>query len=81
MCNDKLLEELKHLQVKPKKLCCTASSTCWCGQVSYKFGHSVVFEGCMSPAEMLEVAGSDMNAQDIQYLKKLSTYDFDHTEP
>ncbi len=47
MCNDKLLEELKHLQVKPKKIYCTASSTCWCSKLSYKFGHLASGDRCI----------------------------------
>lgn len=35
----------------------------------------------MSPTEMLEAAGSNMSAQDIKYLKQLSKYEFDSTEP
>jgi hypothetical protein len=82
MCDaPRLLEELKPLQVKPKKLCCKANTTCWCNQVSYRFGHATHFEGCMSPAEMLERAGSDMNTQDIAYLKQMMNYEFDANEP
>jgi hypothetical protein len=79
MCDDKLLNQLKHLQVTPRKICCTASSACWCSKVSYKF--EIQSEKCMSPVEMLEVAGRDMNFQDVEYLKTLALYEFDPREP
>ncbi len=82
MCDAKLLEELKHLQVAPKKLCCTASSTCWCSKISYRFGmQTMQFEGCMSPTEMLETVGDDMTSADVQYLTRLTSYEFDPREP
>ena len=82
MCDSmKILDELRPRQIKPKTVKCTASSTCWCMQVSHKFGHDRNIGGCMSPAEMLDAAGNVMNAHDIKYLKQLSKYEFDPNEP
>lgn len=75
---DKLLESVRHLQVKPKNLKCTVSSTCWCNNISFRFIHQPL-ELCMSPAEMLETAGSEMNEKDKKYLNTLIGYKFDST--
>lgn len=64
-----LLQQLKHLQVKPEELRCTCSSTCWCMNVSYRF--PMTTGECMSPAEMLEIAGEELNNTDRQYLISL----------
>ena len=64
-----LLQQLKHLQVKREELRCTCSSTCWCMKVSYKFPMST--GECMSPAEMLEIAGNELSKTDRQYLISL----------
>lgn len=79
MCDDTILKTLKGRQVKPKELKCTASSTCWCSGVTYKIEY--YSDVCMSPAEMLEHAQHEMNAQDIKYLKTLSKYKFNPESP
>jgi hypothetical protein len=70
----KILTQLKRQKQKPP-LQCTASSTCWCANVSYRFP-MVVIDECMSPQEMLERGGDDLCTQDVKYLKSLSDRDF-----
>lgn len=79
MCDIDLLNSIKHLQIKPKELCCKKSSTCWCNGLMYRMQHSA--DECMSPGEMLNLCGHEMNAQDIKYLKKLSSYKFNPESP
>lgn len=79
MCDYKLLKSMRDLQVKPRELKCTASSTCWCFGVSHKIQHDS--DTCMSPSEMLKFHGKDMCTSDIRYLKKLTSYDFNPESP
>lgn len=77
MCDaTKILEYLRERQVKPEPLCCTASSNCWCNQLSYRFPLEQMYEICLSPKEMLEQAGHDMNSEDIKYLRSLIHKEF-----
>ena len=72
MCDaTELIKKLQPLQVKPKELKCTASTTCWCNSISHRFPHSTMFEGCMSPREMLELDGKNMSEHDRKYLESL----------
>ena len=71
MCDATLLTKLKHLQVKPEDLECTLDQSCWCNNISYRFSHIINFEGCMSPKEMLETGGSNLQETDKKYLQNL----------
>lgn len=74
MCNgDQLLKQLPQRPV----LQCTASTQCWCNQISFRFPINQIQDSCMSPAEMLEQFGDDLTQSDKQLLHKLSTYCFE----
>lgn len=77
MCNaDKLLKEMKHLQVKPKPVKCTCSVKCWCNQLSFKYPANQPWDSCLSPEEMLNQYQNQMDEDDIKYLKSLLGREF-----
>lgn len=73
MCDINLLNELKSRQVKLDELECKCSHKCWCNQLSFRFPlDQPPGDECMSPTEMLDKYGSQMDKDDIKYLKSLS---------
>lgn len=72
MCDrDQLLNDLKHLQVKPKPLCCTVDASCWCMRVQTRFTHPLDLSDCLSPQEMLDQASVNLPEHDRVYLQSL----------
>jgi hypothetical protein len=76
MCDENLLYKMKPLQLKPKPVCCTQSSKCWCNDLSFRFPMDQIQDECMSPKQMLEYYGSEMSSRDKKYLQSLLGRDF-----
>jgi hypothetical protein len=76
MCDDKLLQQLKHLQVKPPIVECTQSSNCWCNEISFRFPMTQIQDECMSPKQLLDTYSDQMSTSDKQYLTNMSRYEF-----
>lgn len=77
MCDAlKMLEQLKHMQLKPEPLYCTCSTNCWCNHISFRSPVEQAMEECMSPAELLEQYGDHMNGTDKKYLWFLTGREF-----
>lgn len=72
---DALLNDLRHLQVKPKDLHCLANNDCWCMKVQARFVHADDNE-CMSPQEMLNQASVMLSESDRVYLQSLTSRNF-----
>lgn len=70
VCDYTLVEKMKRLQVKPGVLECTPGPNCWCAELSFRF--PLVENGdCMSPKEMLDLYGNDLNEADRRCLTRL----------
>lgn len=81
MCDgERLLLNMKQLQVKPEPLCCTVDSDCWCMRVQTRFSHPLDKEDCMSPQEMLDMASVDLPEHDRIYLNGLVGREFKRCE-
>jgi hypothetical protein len=68
---DKLLEELKTRQLRPKALVCTASSNCWCHKLETKLPHHEGYDVCLAPTQLLQLYEKQFTCKDINYLKSL----------
>lgn len=74
MCDGmKILSELK---VNLPELKCKPGNGCWCENIKYKFDMCDGTGTCMSPKEMLDVAGEEMGDNDRRYLRSLLKYKF-----
>ena len=76
MCDDTLLQRMKHLQVNAPQLKCTQNTNCWCNDLSFRFPMEQIQDVCMSPSELLTFYESQMTHRDISYLKSLSHHEF-----
>ena len=70
-----MCDGVNYLKTMKQELKCTNSINCWCNLVQYKFKHVTDGE-CMSPEEMLNIAGNDMSKYDRSYLKELTKQKF-----
>jgi hypothetical protein len=68
---DKLLEELKSRQLKPKALYCTGGSNCWCFKLQTMLPSHAGYDICLSPSELLEMYSAELTTADINYLKSI----------
>ncbi len=71
MCDSKLLETMRPLQVKMNTIHCTCNSNCWCNQLSYRFPLDQSPERCLSPQEILDLDDIILSPTDIKYLNFL----------
>jgi hypothetical protein len=72
---DKLLEDLKPRQLRPKALYCTASNNCWCFKLETLLPSHADYDVCMTPKELLEMYSKELTSNDINYLKSIEHKD------
>jgi len=71
---DKLLEELRPRQVKPRALYCTTGSNCWCFNIVAELPlNNAGYDVCMTPKQILEEYSDKLTSKDINYLKSIES--------
>jgi hypothetical protein len=75
MCDDKIFQDMKGLQVKVPDLTCNPGPYCWCANLSFRVP-AVENEDCISPNDLLRLFGKEMSDKDVQYLNSLKNRRF-----